>query len=48
LISVTPAQDEKLYRADWTEKYGETIKKIEACKLLSRSPGYMTKLGTNH
>lgn len=41
-------QDERLYRQDWTEKYGETVKKVEACKLLSRSPGYVTKLVQTH
>jgi len=42
--AIQKEQDEKLYRADWAEKYGETVKKVEACKLLSRSQGYLAKL----
>lgn len=37
-------QNEKLYRADWAEKYGETLNKGDACKILNRSRFYLEKL----
>ena len=37
-------QDNKLYRADWADEYGETVRKIDACKILCRSRSYLDKL----
>lgn len=44
VIAVQAEQDDKLYRADWADEYGETVRKIDACKILSRSRGYLDKL----
>ena len=42
--AVQAEQDEKLYRADWAEKYGETVRKKQACEILGRSYNYLEKL----
>jgi len=42
--AIQKEQDDKFYRDDWAEKYGETVKKVDACRMIQRSPNYLAKL----
>jgi hypothetical protein len=44
VFAMQAEQNERIYRADWAEKYGETLNKGDACELLNRSRPFLEKL----